>query len=84
MYDLLIICRTLTSAQRVQRALTARGWRSAVIRTPPSVWRDGCGWSVRVNNVRPQDALDAIKGVRPEKGRIYRLENGMPMEEVSG
>lgn len=83
MFDILIVCRTLTSAQRVQRALTARGWRAAVIRTPPSVWREGCGWSVKVINAKPQDVIEEIKGVQQEKGRIYRMEGGMPREEVS-
>ncbi|MBQ1767599.1 MAG: DUF3343 domain-containing protein [Oscillospiraceae bacterium] len=82
MFDILIVCRTLTSAQRVSRLLSARGWRAMVIRTPPSVWREGCGWSVKVLKASPQPVIDELERARLTQNRIYRLEGGLPVEEV--
>ena len=82
MFDILIVCRTLTSAQRVSRLLSTRGWRAMVIRTPPSVWREGCGWSVKVLKASPQPVIDELERARLTQNRIYRLEGGLPIEEV--
>ncbi|MBQ1703013.1 MAG: DUF3343 domain-containing protein [Oscillospiraceae bacterium] len=82
MFDILIVCRTLTSAQRVSRLLSTRGWRAMVIRTPPSVWREGCGWSVKVLKASPQPVIDELERARLTQNRIYRLEGGLPVEEV--
>lgn len=53
-----------------------------VIRTPPSVWREGCGWSVKVLKARPQSVIDELERAQLSQNRIYRLEGGLPVEEV--
>lgn len=54
-YDL-IVCRSLTYAQRTVSVLERAGVRAFITRTPRSISKFGCGYSVKV----PQGSLPAV------------------------
>lgn len=82
MSDYLIISRSLTYAQRTERALSAAGFRAAVIRTPEERLREGCGYSVKLMRAHLADALGLLysRGLTPK--RVFVMENGAVGEEV--
>lgn len=82
MSDYLIISRSLTYAQRTEKALTRAGYKAAVIRTPEERLREGCGYSVKLMRARLSDALNYLnaRGLPPK--RVFVMEGGRVGEEV--
>ncbi|MBR1842225.1 MAG: DUF3343 domain-containing protein [Oscillospiraceae bacterium] len=82
MSDYLIISRSLTYAQRTERALVSAGFRAAVIRTPEERLREGCGYSVKLMRARLSDALGVLysKGLAPK--HVFVFDGGRAGEEV--
>lgn len=69
MQKYLIMCRSITYAQRAQRALERAGIYGAVVRVPVELSENGCGYGVRVSQ-RDVDAASrviAAAGIRPGK-----------------
>lgn len=65
----LIICRSLTYAQRTARVLERAGIGGAVTRTPKLIAREGCGYCVRISERRLADALRILRreGMAPKQ-----------------
>ncbi len=61
-YDL-IICRSLTYAQRIAKVLERSGVWARVVRTPRSISKGGCGYSVRVPHGSLTTALKTLKQI---------------------
>lgn len=57
----LIICRSLTYAQKTARALERTGISAVILRTPQNLAVSGCGYCVKVSGKRFTDALIALK-----------------------
>ena len=72
----IIMCRSLTYAQRAVRALERRGLYSAVTRAPAGLTTDGCSYGVRV---RAKD-LDTARNILSAAGltteKYFPLERG--------
>ncbi len=69
MNTILLVCRSITYAKRVQRCLQGAGLRSELVRTPVGVASESCGYSIRVEErflKKSLSALDAC-GLRPKK-----------------
>ncbi len=56
----LIMCRSLTYAQRINSALERSGIEATVIRSPASISPAGCGYSVQVGERRLSQALSVL------------------------
>ncbi len=67
MSNYLIVCRSLTYAQRTTAILEHAGITSHMIRTPKSIPGRGCGYSVRIRHNVLEDALAVLrkKGLAP-------------------
>jgi rhodanese-related sulfurtransferase len=57
----LLICRSVTYAQRAARALERAGITAIVSRVPQAVAIDGCAYCVKVSGYNISGALVAIK-----------------------
>ena len=73
----LILCRSLTYAQRTATALERAGITARILRTPKSVSGEGCSHSVRVTERDLSDALDVLRRTGLEPKHIFvRAQNG--------
>ncbi len=67
----LILCRSMTHAQRSQRLLERNGIMSSVIKAPVYLTRSGCGYAILLR----RHAVDAQRLLRDAKlldGKVYR------------
>lgn len=67
----LIICRSLTYAQKTARVLERSGISAVIVRTPHAVASTGCGYCVKVSDKRLTDALIALKGTDLYPVKVY-------------
>ena len=65
----LIICRSLTYAQRTAHMLERAGIVGSVMRAPKLISKEGCGYCVRVPERRLTDALVILRreGMTPKQ-----------------
>ena len=77
-----ITFRSVTPAQRGERALAGAGLRAALVRTPRWMEERGCGYCLRL---RCPD-IDGLIGILRQKGidfrRVYRQRGDGTLEEV--
>jgi voltage-gated potassium channel Kch len=78
----LIICRSLTYAQRTARALEKAGISGYVVRAPKSVAGEGCSHGVKVAETRLAQALQVLgkEGLTPK--RVYMQDGSGVYQEV--
>ena len=77
MEDYLILARSVTYAQRMQKALSRAGIRSQIFRAPRDLSELGCAYVVRIG---PQDlraALPVLNRERLGPFRVYGRQGGM-------
>lgn len=68
----LIVCRSLTYAQRTAAALERAGITAHILRSPKSIAGEGCSHSVKLSHQRRlADALRALHRVGLEPKRIF-------------
>ena len=67
----LIVCRSLTYAQRTAAALERAGITARILRSPKSVAGEGCSHSVKLSQRRLADALRVLHRVGLEPRRIF-------------
>lgn len=64
----LIICRSITYAQRASRAMRGRGITHQIMRVPVGLVRSGCGYAIKIRRDHLKDALAAMarERMRPQ------------------
>ena len=67
----LILCRSLTYAQRTNRILDANGIFSRIVRTPKLIAKDGCGHCVQIRGHDLARALQVLKQNSLTPKRVY-------------
>ena len=70
----LIMCRSLTYAQRAEAALERAGISAALSRAPQGLTGNGCGYCLKVNENRFHNALGVLNSRGLPYGRLYRAE----------
>lgn len=78
----LIICRSLTYAQRTAAALERAGITAHIMRAPRSISDTGCSHAVKVSERRLSDALMVLKRVELAPDRVYIIEADGSYKEV--
>lgn len=73
MVSYLIICRSLTHAQRTARVLERAGISAIVMRPPVSIPEKGCVYCVKISEKRLREALIALNNAGMSPGKIYIL-----------
>ena len=79
----LIICRSLTYAQRTARLLERGGIDSYVMRTPKSISLEGCNYCVRIKENRLPDALKLLQRENMGPKQIYLQSSDGAYQEVA-
>ena len=82
MVSYLILCRSLTYAQRTAKILERAGIRGGVMRLPRSISSEGCGYCVRISEQWLAKALVALKkeGIPPKQ--VYMERDDRTYSEV--
>lgn len=71
MQQYLIMCRSLTYAQRASRLLESLGITATLARAPQALSGNGCGYSVIVSFKRGPRAVSILKDADLLQGRVY-------------
>lgn len=79
----LIICRSLTYAQRTAAALERAGITAHIMRAPRIISDTGCSHAVKVSERRLSDALSVLKRVELSPDRVYIIAADGSYKEVS-
>ena len=74
----LIICRSLTYAQRTAHVLERAGISGFVMRAPKLISKEGCGYCVRVPERKLPDALVVLRreGMAPKQVFLQSADGG--------
>lgn len=73
MISYLLICKSLTYAQRAAKVLEHSGITAIIMRIPQALSADGCGYCVKVSNKSLTTALIALKNGELYPVKIYVL-----------
>lgn len=79
----LIICRSLTYAQKTEAALERAGITAHIMRSPRTISGTGCSHAVKVSERRLADALTVLKRVDMAPERVYIMSADGSYKEVS-
>ena len=79
----LIICRSLTYAQRTAKLLERYGISAYIMRTPRTIAGEGCSHAVKVPQRRLNDALRILSRAGMTPQRIFVLEPDGSYREVA-
>ena len=80
--QILIMCRSLTRAQRSALLLERRGIGASVVKAPQALRENGCGYAVAPHR-QPAEAIALLRENGLLNGRIFRLEGNGRYTEVS-
>ena len=80
----LILCRSLTYAQRSSRALERAGITAVVRKAPLSVSKTGCTYCVKLKETQLERALLLLDRAAIQRGKIYRLLEDEPAQAAVG
>ena len=78
----LIVCRSLTYAQRTAAALERAGITAHTLRSPKSIAGEGCSHSVKISQRSLPDALRILQRVGLTPKRIYITAGDGSYQEV--
>ena len=81
MTQYLMLCPTLTWAQRAQRTLECAGISAGVVKAPQRLSEGGCGYALSLIR-RFDDALNILRRNALIKGRLYRREENGDFTEI--
>lgn len=78
----LIVCRSLTFAQRTAAALERAGIGAHILRTPSQIAERGCSYSVKLSQKNLSQALVVLKRVDLTPRQIFITEPDGSYREV--
>lgn len=81
MKQYLIMCRSLTYAQRAERVLARAGIGSVVIKAPQCLLTGGCGYAVSLRRDFER-AVTTLKNNGLIKGKVYKRDDEGEYEEL--
>ena len=79
----LIICRSLTYAQRTANVLERYGISAYIMRTPRTLAGEGCSHAVKVSQRRLPDAMRVLSRTGLSPQRLFVLEADGSYREVA-
>ena len=82
MIHYLIVCRSLTYAQRTARVLERVGIGSHVMRTPKTISTEGCNYCVKIAERKLTDALKVLKKENMAPKQVYLQDRDGMFSEV--
>ena len=79
----LIVCRSLTYAQRTAAALERVGISARTLRSPKSISGEGCSHCVRIARRDLDGALMVLRQARLEPKRVFAAQSDGSYTEIS-
>jgi len=83
MVSYLILCRSLTYAQKAAHVLERAGLTVSIQRAPKEISKEGCAYCVRVSERKLEAALDALRAAGTHFRRVYRKDPSGMLREVT-
>ncbi|MGN1002280.1 MAG: DUF3343 domain-containing protein [Oscillospiraceae bacterium] len=83
MNQYIIMCRSLTYAQRASRVLERAGIFSSVTKAPMGVSPEGCTYGVRLRTAELAGPLETVRAAGIKTGRIYEIQPDGSAREVT-
>ena len=83
MMQYLILCPSLTGAQKMQRIFERAGLTSTLVKAPQRLSVNGCGYALRLYR-KIDRALELIEKNKLMHGKIYRIEDNGTYEFLGG
>ena len=81
MTQYLILCRSLSTAQRASRALERAGTTAVVVKAPAGLSKNGCGYGVSLRRDLTA-ALSVLDRARIPYGKVFSRPEGGEYREV--
>lgn len=78
----LIMCRSLTYAQRAARVLERAGIGAGIIKAPAGLTGNGCSYCVTVSIGKGQGAVNILRIENLLQGKVYLQNTDNTTEEV--
>ena len=78
----LIVCRSLTYAQRTAAALERAGISTRTLRSPKSISSEGCSHCVRIARRDLDGALMVLRQARLEPKRVFAAQSDGSYTEI--
>ena len=78
----MIMCRSLTYAQRAMRTLERGGVTVALLKVPQSVSHTGCSYGLRIPAHRLSYSLKLLRDKQNPFGKVFRYEADGSLTEV--
>lgn len=82
MLHYLLICKSLTYAQRASRMLERRGITATVMKAPKITGVNGCGYCVKLSEKNLTKAIKALNDTNLGPTKIFVLQNDGVANEV--
>ena len=82
MLQYLLMCKSLTYAQKVSRELERNGITAIVTRSPVSSTQGACNYSVKISEIKLTRALAVLKDARLDPVRVLLLLKDGSVSEV--
>ena len=79
----LLVCRSLTYAQRVLRLLERSGLTAVMVRTPKLTANESCGYSVKVHGEQIEKAVYILRNMNLMPKKVFELSEDGSAAEVS-
>ena len=79
----LIICKSLTYAQRTAAVLERSGITARILRSPKSIAADGCSHSVKISQKKLPEALQLLKQADLIPKRVFITAGDGNYQEVA-
>lgn len=79
----LIVCRSLTFAQRTARVLERSGIPAQLLRTPEGLSERGCSYSVKLSERKLKEALLALNRAEMTPAHLYLTQGDGSYREVA-
>ena len=78
----IIMCRSLTCAQRTAKTLERAGMPAYVLRPPAAMSENGCSYGVKIRERYFSAALDIMSRMPLKHGKIYSVQKDGSFGEV--
>lgn len=83
MFDCYFTFRSITGAQRGERALKKESLHCTLLRAPKALSMKGCGYALRICSGEALAARTALKIWGIEYGKIYQMMSDGTVEEIA-
>lgn len=83
MESYIIMCRTITFAQRAQRLLDKTGIKSYIVKAPQGLTSEGCSYGIKVSKANGHRATEIMRGAGIKIGKTFRQSSEGEFREVA-